>query len=160
MLTCSDTRAGSVLAVKATGELSVADWQAFIARLEPVVRDHSSARILFELQGFEGWDPASAWDDLTFSLRFRDCVRRFAVVGEPKDRKWMRRLGEAFANARLFTPGQREAAWLWVAEGAVSGGEKEEVRRLAYAKWEAAGRPSGNDLAFWVEAERELHQAS
>lgn len=33
----------------------------------------------------------------------------------------------------------------------------EEVIRLrAYEKWESAGKPSGDSLRFWFEAEREL----
>lgn len=35
----------------------------------------------------------------------------------------------------------------------------EEIRLRAYLKWEAAGRPGGDGLSFWVEAERELLQA-
>ena len=30
------------------------------------------------------------------------------------------------------------------------------IRELAYAKWEAAGRPAGDGVQFWLEAEREL----
>lgn len=36
---------------------------------------------------------------------------------------------------------------------------EEEVRRRAYLKWEAAGRPPGDGSRFWMEAERELRQA-
>ncbi len=32
----------------------------------------------------------------------------------------------------------------------------EEVRVLAYAKWEAAGYPAGDGVVFWLDAEREL----
>lgn len=32
----------------------------------------------------------------------------------------------------------------------------DEIRRLAYAKWEAAGRPPGNGSDFWLQAEKEL----
>jgi hypothetical protein len=32
----------------------------------------------------------------------------------------------------------------------------DDVRLLAYLKWEADGKPIGHDLFFWVEAEREL----
>lgn len=32
---------------------------------------------------------------------------------------------------------------------------REEIQRRAYRKWEEAGRPSGNDLRFWQDAERE-----
>ncbi len=36
---------------------------------------------------------------------------------------------------------------------------EEEVRHLAYQKWEDAGRPEGADVWFWLEAEQELFRA-
>lgn len=33
---------------------------------------------------------------------------------------------------------------------------EDEIRLRAYQKWEDAGKPSGDDLGFWLEAEREL----
>lgn len=30
------------------------------------------------------------------------------------------------------------------------------IRELAYLKWEAAGRPPGDGVNFWVEAETEV----
>ena len=32
----------------------------------------------------------------------------------------------------------------------------EQIRQLAYQKWEAAGSPPGDGVPFWLEAEREL----
>jgi hypothetical protein len=37
---------------------------------------------------------------------------------------------------------------------------EEKIRNLAYQKWEAAGCPVGDGLAFWLEAERECRQQS
>ncbi len=34
----------------------------------------------------------------------------------------------------------------------------EEVRIRAYRKWESAGKPAGNDIQFWLEAEKEMVQ--
>jgi Protein of unknown function (DUF2934) len=34
----------------------------------------------------------------------------------------------------------------------------EAVQLRAYRKWESAGKPAGNDIAFWLEAEKELAQ--
>jgi hypothetical protein len=34
----------------------------------------------------------------------------------------------------------------------------EDIRLCAYQKWEAAGKPSGNGVQFWLEAEHELVQ--
>jgi len=36
----------------------------------------------------------------------------------------------------------------------------EEVRHLAYLKWEAAGKPDGDGAQFWIEAEQQLLQQS
>jgi Protein of unknown function (DUF2934) len=35
----------------------------------------------------------------------------------------------------------------------------EAIRQCAYRKWETAGKPGGNGVNFWMEAERELSQA-
>ena len=32
----------------------------------------------------------------------------------------------------------------------------QEIGERAYKKWEAAGKPNGKDLKFWLEAQREL----
>ena len=34
---------------------------------------------------------------------------------------------------------------------------EEAIRELAHRKWEAAGCPAGNELDFWLEAEREVN---
>ena len=34
--------------------------------------------------------------------------------------------------------------------------DEELVRQRAYQRWEAAGKPDGDPVAFWLEAEREL----
>jgi Protein of unknown function (DUF2934) len=33
---------------------------------------------------------------------------------------------------------------------------EDDIRLLAYLKWEADSKPDGHDLFFWCEAEREL----
>jgi hypothetical protein len=35
-------------------------------------------------------------------------------------------------------------------------GIRQQIRELAYGKWEEAGCPEGRDEEFWVSAEREL----
>jgi hypothetical protein len=34
----------------------------------------------------------------------------------------------------------------------------EDIRLCAYQKWEAAGKPAGDGVRFWLEAEQELAQ--
>ncbi len=33
--------------------------------------------------------------------------------------------------------------------------QKQVIREMAYYKWERAGQPLGDDLKFWLEAEKE-----
>jgi DUF2934 family protein len=35
-----------------------------------------------------------------------------------------------------------------------------EIGKRAYEKWEAAGKPNGKDLKFWLEAQRELSRVN
>jgi hypothetical protein len=35
---------------------------------------------------------------------------------------------------------------------------EEDIRLCAYCKWEAAGKPGGDGVSFWLEAEKELLQ--
>jgi len=43
--------------------------------------------------------------------------------------------------------------------GSVDRKSEEEIRLLAYLKWEAAGKPTCDGLCYWLEAERELRPA-
>ena len=37
---------------------------------------------------------------------------------------------------------------------------EDDIRLRAYRNWEAAGRPDGDGVGFWLEAEQELRQGS
>lgn len=43
------------------------------------------ARLLFLLDGFEGWEPRDNWSDLSFYAKYSDCIERIAIVG---DERW------------------------------------------------------------------------
>ena len=38
--------------------------------------------------------------------------------------------------------------------------KESEIRMAAYLMWEKAGRPAGQDLRFWLDAEKQLRTAS
>ena len=42
-------------------------------------------RLLFVLDGFEGWAPHAEWNDLTFYVKHGDAIERIAIVG---DERW------------------------------------------------------------------------
>jgi SpoIIAA-like len=45
-----------------------------IGRIGPV-------KLLFLLEGFEGWEPHADWNDLTFFVKHGDSIERIAIVG-------------------------------------------------------------------------------
>ena len=45
-----------------------------MARVGPV-------RLLFVLEGFEGWEPHARWNDLSFYMKHGDTIERIAIVG-------------------------------------------------------------------------------
>jgi hypothetical protein len=61
-----------------------------VSRVGPV-------RLLFTLDGFDGWDSQDHWNDLGFFVRHGDAIERIAIVG---DERW-RDLALMFAAADL-----------------------------------------------------------
>jgi hypothetical protein len=64
--------------------------------------------------------------------------------------------------ASAKSPSESELGVASDAVGQVQKGKaksQEVVRGHAYQKWEAAGKPNGNGVNFWLEAEQEVLQA-
>jgi hypothetical protein len=155
MLSFLECYQGCVSKVVASGVLTRADHVAFLDHLRELFGKRGKVRVLIELKDFRGWGGRAGWDDPTLQLRYEDAVSRLAIVGEAKDHSWMDLMAQPFANVRYFHPEEWDEAWRWATEG-VEGDDKECIRRLAYARWEAAGRPEGDGVPFWLEAEHEL----
>jgi hypothetical protein len=48
-----------------------------------------SVRLLFVLDGFNGWEPGAPWNDLSFFVRYGDAIERIAILGPEKWRSQM-----------------------------------------------------------------------
>lgn len=105
-----------ILAFRASGKLTDADYQAFLPELEKVIREEGSISLYIELEDFQGWDAKAAWDDLRFDLKHDKDFKRIAIVG---DKLW-EHSGIALANfftrteMRFFNKDEAEAAWDWL----------------------------------------------
>jgi hypothetical protein len=72
-------------------------------------------------------------------------------------------MGKRTATSKKPAPAPSVAA-AGTARGCVGDGSchngsrvpEDDIRVRAYEKWEAAGCPGGDGVAFWLEAEREL----
>jgi hypothetical protein len=62
---------------KADLERSQESLAAEMARSGPV-------RLLFVLEGFEGWAPQDNWSDLSFYMKHGEAIERIAIVGHER----------------------------------------------------------------------------
>ena len=77
-----------------------------------------TARLLVVMQGFEGWEPHTAWNDLSFYFAHGDALTRIALVGEERWRS--EALMFAAADLRrgpveFFAPSEMDEAQAWLA---------------------------------------------
>jgi len=77
-----------------------------------------TARLFVVLQGFEGWESSSAWNDMSFYFAHGDALSRIAIVGEERWRS--EALMFAAADLRrgpveFFVPSEMDTAQTWLA---------------------------------------------
>jgi len=115
MIPVNDRR---VLAFKASGKLTDADYQAFLPELEKRIREAGCISLYVELKDFQGWEPKAAWDDLRFGLQHDRDFKRIAIVGDNAWEHAGTALGSFFTHTemRFFSKEKAKDAWDWLEE--------------------------------------------
>ena len=114
----SETK-GNLLAVKASGKLTVEDYeQTLLPKLEKLFEQHGRLKMLVEFSDdFAGWaSTAAAWDDMKIGLQHAGDFEKFALVGGPEWVGWSAKLFGMFVpgQIRLFPKeaGTQAISWL------------------------------------------------
>lgn len=105
------------LAIQLGGKLTAADYDEFVPKVEAIVKDQGSIRILMTMHDFHGWDLAAAWQDTKFGARhFRD-IERLAMVGESAWQHGMAVFCKPFTGAKIryFDTAEAADAEAWIA---------------------------------------------
>ena len=107
-----------ILAFRASGKLTRSDYEAFLPRLEALIRKHGTISLYIELEGFQGWEADAAWTDLRFGLQHDSDFRRIAIVGDSALEHWGTALANFFTRTqmRFFRKSDAGAAWDWLHE--------------------------------------------
>ena len=87
----------NIFRIELTAKLRQAEFQRCQEQILHEVSRLGPVRLLFLLDGFEGWDSQDDWRDLSFFVRHGDSIARIAIVG---DERW-RDLALMFAAADL-----------------------------------------------------------
>lgn len=106
----------NIVAFHVSGRLTHADYEAFLPRLEQLIRENGKLSVLLELIDFKGWDLSAAWDDFRFGTAHGDDFERIAIVGHGALQHWMAILAQPFTSAsiRCFGEDQIGDAWGWL----------------------------------------------
>jgi hypothetical protein len=75
----------NVYRVDVRGILQKQDFEQCQQRLIGEMRRAGNIRLLFVLDGFEGWDQKDDWRDMTFYTKYGSSIDRIAIVG---DERW------------------------------------------------------------------------
>jgi len=86
----------NVFRLEVRGTLKKSDLEGYRDWIASEIERLGAVRLLWNLDGFEGWDPEDRYD-LSFYIKYGDAVERIAIVGEDR---W-RDLALMFANAGL-----------------------------------------------------------
>jgi hypothetical protein len=114
----SQESGGKILTIQVTGKLVKGDYAHFVAEFDGLLREHGTLRVLFDMQGLEGWDAGAAWEDLKFDVKHFSDIERLAMVGEKKWQQAMALIFERFTKAktRYFDRTEGAAAREWLTE--------------------------------------------
>jgi len=105
-----------ILAFKASGRLTDADYREFLPRLEGLIRQSGQISLYIELEDFQGWEPKAAWDDLRFGVQHDRDFSRIAIVGDGALEHSAVALANLFTHTRMryFDREEAKAAWDWL----------------------------------------------
>ena len=107
-----------VVVICATGTLIKEDYSLFTAQFEEITRERGKLRVLFEMRGFDGWDPKGMWEEAKFDLKHNTDIRRLAVIGDEKWHHALVTVTKPFAagEVRYFSRGEANEARRWLRE--------------------------------------------
>jgi hypothetical protein len=79
-----EEEAGRVFRIEMRGMLRKADLDRCQSQLAAEISRQAPVRLLFILDGFDGWEPGDNWSDLTFYAKYSDSIERIAIVGNER----------------------------------------------------------------------------
>ncbi len=108
---------GNELGFLASGCLTENDYERFlIPEVEKVLAEHSTIRLLFQFEDFNGWDHHALWLDFTFGLKINRRIDKLALVGDKTWEEWVAKAVKVVCHGEThFFPIQdQQKAWQWL----------------------------------------------
>ncbi len=110
------TENDEVVVIRATGKLMKEDYAHFNPQFDEITHEKGKLRVLFDITGFEGWEPTGIWEEAKFDLKRNTDIRRMAVIGDEKWHETLTAVFKPFAagEVRYFHRGEINEARNWL----------------------------------------------
>jgi hypothetical protein len=111
--------AKNILGYRISGKMTEADYRDhLVPEMEKAMKECHKIRIVWVVEGFEGWTVGGAWEDLLLGLKFPAVERMAMVIDESWD-EWMTLLFQGFTTLtgtelRFFKKERLGEAWEWI----------------------------------------------
>ena len=120
MIQMIPTQADNLLAFRATGKVTGADYEStLIPAIEEALNRYDKLRLLYQLgPDFESYDAEAIWDDTKVGMEHITHWEKIAIV---TDEKWVVRSVKAFGfmipgEVKVYSNAEFDTAMNWVAE--------------------------------------------
>ena len=116
MLEILNGNGGNVIGFKIAGKVTGDDMKSFYGRVERVIDEAGSVRLLVQVAGFGGVEAEALWEKLKFTLAHLKDIERMAAVGDKAWEKWWVTVAGSVVpvKVRYFDEGEIDAAWAWL----------------------------------------------
>lgn len=110
---------GQLIALKAMGRLTAADYEVLQAEMDGLLAVANPARILLDWTELEGFDAEGDRRSFLFWLGEWSKIDRIAIVSSDKFLSEVNRVAEALSHSKVrhFRPSHADEARRWVEEG-------------------------------------------
>lgn len=111
-------RNGSLIRITVTEQLNLEGYKHIVPYVDGAIDEFGSARVIFDLREYDGWNDKARWEDLDLDLPHWARVERVAIVGAEKYEARAPTLCRPFtaATVRYFYPPDAKAAEEWIHE--------------------------------------------
>jgi hypothetical protein len=110
---------GNILGFRISGKLTEADYlDLLVPEMEKAMKEYPKIRVIWVMEGFEGWTVGAAWEDFLLGLKFSAVEKMATVIDESWD-EWMTPLFKFFTmlthtELRFFKMERLAEAWEWI----------------------------------------------
>jgi len=116
MLEILPESSGNVIGARVGGRLGGDECKLLAGRIEALIEEHKTVRLLLDVSECDRVDPAAAWEEFVMGVKHWNDLERIAIVGGAK---WSHAAANtlnrlAHGEAEHFSAAELAGAWVWV----------------------------------------------